>query len=77
MIKKRKKSMVNYDVKDMSSADRTIRAVVAVALAALIYFNVLTGTAAIVLGIVAGIFVLTALIGFCPLYTIFKFSTKK
>jgi len=62
---------------NMSSADRTIRAVVAVALAALIYFNVLTGTAAIVLGIVAGIFVLTALIGFCPLYTIFKFSTKK
>ena len=62
---------------NMSSADRTIRAVVAVALAALIYFNVLTGTAALVLGIVAGIFVLTALIGFCPLYTIFKFSTKK
>ena len=62
---------------NMSSADRTIRAVVAVALAVLIYFNVLSGTAAIVLGIVAGIFVLTALIGFCPLYTIFKFSTKK
>jgi uncharacterized membrane protein len=62
---------------NMSSADRTIRAVVAVALAALIYFNVLTGTAAIVLGIVAGIFVLTALVGFCPLYTIFKFSTNK
>ena len=62
---------------NMSSADRTIRAVVAVVLAALIYFNVLTGTAALVLGIVAGIFVLTALIGFCPLYTIFKFSTKK
>ena len=62
---------------NMSSADRTIRAVVAVALAVLIYFNVLSGTAAIVLGFVAGIFVLTALIGFCPLYTIFKFSTKK
>ena len=62
---------------NMSSADRTIRAVVAVVLAALIYFNVLTGTAALVLGIVAGIFLLTALIGFCPLYTIFKFSTKK
>jgi uncharacterized membrane protein len=62
---------------NMSSADRIIRAIVAVVLAALIYFNVLTGTAALVLGIVAGIFVLTALIGFCPLYTIFKFSTKK
>ncbi len=62
---------------NMSSADRAIRAVVAVVLAALIYFNVLTGTAALVLGIVAGIFLLTALIGFCPLYTIFKFSTKK
>ena len=62
---------------NMSSADRTIRAVVAVVLAALIYFNVLTGTAAVILGVVAGVFLLTALFGFCPLYAIFKFSTKK
>jgi len=62
---------------NMSSTDRIIRAIVAVVLAALVFFNVLTGTAAIVLGIVAGIFLLTALIGFCPLYTLFKFSTKK
>ena len=62
---------------NMSSADRTIRAVVAVVLAALIYFNVLTGTAAVILGVVAGVFLLNALFGFCPLYAIFKFSTKK
>ena len=62
---------------NMSSTDRYLRAIVAVVIAALIYFNFLTGTAATVLGIVAGILLLTALVGFCPLYTLFKFSTKK
>ncbi len=62
---------------NMSNTDRYVRAIVAVVVAALIYFNVLTGTAAVVLGIVAGVFLLTALVGFCPLYTLFKFSTKK
>ncbi|WP_198418347.1 YgaP family membrane protein [Pelolinea submarina] len=62
---------------NMSSTDRIIRAIVAVVLAALIYFNVLTGTAAVVLGIIAGIFLVTALIGFCPLYALFKLSTNK
>ena len=62
---------------NMSSTDRYLRAIVAVVIAALIYFNFLTGTVATILGIVAGIFLLTALVGFCPLYTLFKFSTKK
>ncbi|MDK2981712.1 MAG: hypothetical protein PWQ55_2059 [Chloroflexota bacterium] len=62
---------------NMGSTDRTIRAIVGVVLAALIFFNVLTGTAAVVFGIIAGILLLTALVGFCPLYAPFKFSTKK
>jgi hypothetical protein len=63
--------------KNMSTADRYIRAIVAVVLAALIFFNVLSGTTAVVLGVVAGILLLTALVGFCPLYAIFKLSTNK
>jgi hypothetical protein len=62
---------------NMSSMDRIIRAVVAVIIGVLIFTNVVSGTLAIILGLVAVIFLVTALIGFCPLYTLFKFSTKK
>ena len=61
----------------MSSMDRIIRTVVAVIIGVLIFTNVVSGTLAIILGVVAVIFLVTALIGFCPLYTLFKFSTKK
>ena len=62
---------------NMSSMDRIVRAVVAVIIGVLIFTNVVSGTLAIILGVVAVIFLVTALIGFCPLYTLFKFSTKK
>jgi hypothetical protein len=62
---------------NMSTTDRYVRAIVAVVIAALVYLNVLTGTLAVVLGIVAAILFLTALVGFCPLYALFKLSTKK
>ena len=61
----------------MSSTDRIVRLVISVIVAVLIFLNVLSGTLATILGIIAGIFFLTALIGFCPLYTLFGFSTKK
>lgn len=61
----------------MSSTDRIVRLVISVVVAVLIFLNVLSGTTATILGIVAGIFFLTSLIGFCPLYTVFGFSTKK
>ena len=62
---------------NMSSMDRIIRTVVAVIIGVLIFTNVVSGTLAIILGVVAVIFLVTALIGFCPLYTLLKFSTKK
>jgi hypothetical protein len=37
----------------------------------------ITGVAAIILGILAFVFILTSLIGFCPLYLPFKISTIK
>jgi len=62
---------------NMGSADRIIRAVIAVLFGILIFTNAVSGVLAIVLGVIAVIFLVTALIGFCPLYTIFGWSTKK
>ena len=62
--------------KNMGSADRIIRLVIA-AVAAFLYFNgTLSGTIGIVALVVAVIFALTSLISFCPLYTIFGLSTN-
>lgn len=61
--------------KNMGTADRIIRVIVAAVLA-LLYFNgTISGTLGIVLVAVAGIFVLTSLVSFCPLYTIFGIRT--
>ena len=62
---------------NMGSADRIVRIVAAIAIAALYFTDQITGTAAIILGVVAVAFILTSAVGFCPLYAPFKFSTKK
>lgn len=61
----------------MGSTDRIIRVVLAVVVAILYFTNLISGTAAIILGILAIVFLLTSAVGFCPLYAPFKFSTKK
>lgn len=61
--------------KNMGSADRIIRIIIAAAIAALYFTNVITGTLGIVLLVLAGIFVLTSLVSFCPLYAPFGLST--
>jgi Inner membrane protein YgaP-like, transmembrane domain len=61
--------------KNMGTADKVIRVIIAIIIALLFYFKVVTGTLGIVLIIVSGIFVLTSFISFCPLYTIFGFNT--
>lgn len=62
---------------NMGSTDRIIRVVLAVVVAILYFTNLISGTAAIILGILAIVFLLTSVVGFCPLYAPFKFSTKK
>lgn len=62
--------------KNMGLIDRIIRVLIAVAVAILYFTNVISGTLAIILLVFAGIFILTSLIGSCPLYMPFKFSTK-
>jgi len=63
--------------KNMGTTDRTIRILVAVIIAVLYFANVISGTLAIILLILAGIFVVTSILGFCPLYVLFGWSTKK
>lgn len=61
--------------KNLGSIDKTIRIIIAVALALLYYFNVVTGTLAYILMAVAIILLLTSLINFCPLYRILGVNT--
>ena len=62
---------------NMGSADRIIRIIIAVVIAILYFTNQISGIAAIILGIIAVVFILTGIIGFCPLYVPFKLSTRK
>ncbi len=62
---------------NMGPQDKTIRIIIAVIIAVLFFTKVISGTLAIVLLVVAGIFVLTSLIGFCPLYSILGVNTCK
>ena len=63
--------------KNMGTVDRIIRALFAVAVAVLYFAGIISGIVAIILGILALVFLLTSIFGFCPLYTPFKFSTNK
>ena len=63
--------------KNMGSADRIIRVMIALAIAALYLAGAIQSTTAIVLGIVAVIMVATSFISFCPLYLPFGISTRK
>jgi len=64
-------------IKNMGSADRIIRVLVAIVIAILYFTKQISGTLGIILGILAIVFLLTSLVGFCPLYVPFKLSTKK
>jgi hypothetical protein len=63
--------------KNMGTADRIIRIIGAAIITGLYIFKVISGTLAIVLLIVAGIFILTSFVSFCPLYFPFGISTRK
>jgi len=62
---------------NMGAVDRTIRVLAAIVIAVLYFTDQITGLAAGILGLFAVIFLITSLVGFCPLYAPFKFSTKK
>jgi hypothetical protein len=61
--------------KNMGPIDRIIRILLAIVVIILYITGSITGFAAIILGILAIVFIITSMIGFCPLYVPFKIST--
>jgi hypothetical protein len=61
--------------KNMGTADRVIRILVAVLFAVLYFTNTVTGVLGIVLLVLGAVFLLTSLISFCPLYTLIGLNT--
>jgi uncharacterized membrane protein required for colicin V production len=62
---------------NMGTADKVIRLIVVAIIVVLYFTGQITGTAAIILGIVAAAFLVTSLIGWCPSYVPFGISTRK
>ncbi|MSP20174.1 MAG: DUF2892 domain-containing protein [Alphaproteobacteria bacterium] len=63
--------------KNMGNADRAIRLAIVVVIAALYFMGTISGTLAIILGIIALAFLVTSLIGWCPTYRILGLSTRR
>jgi len=59
----------------MGTADRIIRVLIAAIFVALYFTGTVTGTWGIVLLALAGVFVLTSVVSFCPLYAPFGMKT--
>ncbi len=62
---------------NLSNTDRIVRVVLAALFAYLYFSGIVTGTLGIVLVVLGAVFLLTAVLAFCPLYLPFNFSTKK
>ncbi|MFO7816057.1 MAG: DUF2892 domain-containing protein [Desulfovibrionales bacterium] len=63
--------------KNMGTLDRVIRLLIVAVIVVLYFTGNISGLAAIILGILAVVFVATSLVGFCPLYHPFGLSTRK
>lgn len=61
--------------KNMGTVDRLIRILVAIAIAVLYFTDLIGGTLAIILGVIAVIFLLTSIVGRCPAYVPLGLST--
>jgi hypothetical protein len=62
--------------KNMGNFDRWLRVILAISVGVLYFANLISGTAALILGILALILLATAIVGFCPLYLPFKLSSR-
>ncbi|MCP5143628.1 MAG: DUF2892 domain-containing protein [Gammaproteobacteria bacterium] len=61
---------------NMGGLDRMLRVIVALVIGGLYFGKVISGTLAIVLGVLAVVFLGTSAIGFCPLYPPLGINTK-
>ena len=63
--------------KNMGTTDRLLRILAALAITVLYFTGNVSGPAAVVLGVVALIFVVSSAVGFCPSYVPFGISTRR
>lgn len=61
----------------MGLTDKIIRLLIVAAIAILYFTGYIQGAVAMVLGIIAVVFVATSVMSYCPLYLIFGISTRK
>ena len=59
----------------MGTADRIIRLIIAAIVGVLYFTGTISGTLGVILLVLAGVFVLTSFISFCPLYAPFGISS--
>jgi hypothetical protein len=62
---------------NLGSTDKIVRIIVAIVIAILFFTNIITGVLGIVLLILAGVFVATSLVSFCPIYALMGLRTNK
>jgi hypothetical protein len=62
--------------KNMGTVDKAVRILAAILIIVLYFTNIISGTLAIVLLVVASAFIATSFISFCPLYLPFGISTR-
>jgi hypothetical protein len=63
--------------KNMGAIDRMIRTTIAIVLIILVATGKIDGTVAIIISILAAVFLLTSLVGFCPAYAPLGISTLR
>jgi len=63
--------------KNMGTIDKVVRILLAMIVVVLYFTHVISGTLAIILLLLAGIFIVTSFLSFCPLYLPFGLSTRK
>lgn len=61
--------------KNMGNLDRIVRLLLAAVFAFLFFTDKITGTVGLILVILGGVFLVTSLVSFCPLYTLLGINT--
>ena len=63
-------------MKNIGKTDKIVRVLIAVLFTVLFLNQVVTGVMGVILVILAGVFLLTSVVGTCPLYLPFKINTN-
>ena len=64
-------------MRNMANWDRLVRLVIVAVIGADWYTGVISGTLALVLGVMGAVLLLTSVISFCPLYSVLNLSTAR